>query len=85
MGIALTTLSTIVILAALAVRERGFKSMAITLLPIFLKASVRSPSSKATSTVSAIRIPLGLTLLRSLNNSGIIAVASSTPKTSLAP
>src|SRR5215207_4366448 len=75
-----------VIFADLAVLDIGLRSIATTVLPILASASVRSPSSRVTSTVSAFMIPFGATRLRSLCNSGIKAlVPELVPRTSFAP
>ena len=55
-GMALTTLSTMVMEADRAVLDRGFRSIVMTVFPIRLRAYVLSPSSKGTSTVSAAPI-----------------------------
>jgi hypothetical protein len=64
-GIARTTLSTILTVALSEVRDNGFKSMEITFFPLAINASVRSPSSSGTRTVSEAWIPLRSTLPRS--------------------
>gem|GEM_PF-5980373 len=73
-GTARTTLSTIVIDAAFADRDNGFKSIATTTFPIRRNASHRSPSSNGTTTTSAEKIPSRSHNPRSDSNPGICAV-----------
>src|SRR6266581_83966 len=85
-GIALMMLSTIVTVAAREVRDIGLRSIAITILPAFLSASARSPSSRGTNTTSASPIPFASTLRLRLATPGILSlVGAFTPSTWLAP
>jgi hypothetical protein len=57
-GIALTILSIIETSDIFEVLERGFKSIVIVFLPLFLRISALSPSSKGINIVSAVYIPV---------------------------